>query len=101
MIKKTFNLGEWCSGGVISVEIQDKQITIINRDWDVSKGWSKNSDQSNAKEVFRQSVMSYEDNARYDLDLILNDITSSYYSEEIIKWIESKIKLETEYPWRQ
>jgi hypothetical protein len=32
MKKKTFNIGEYCRGGVISIEITKKEIVIIDGD---------------------------------------------------------------------
>lgn len=93
MPKKTFKIGEYCKGGVISVEINDDVITLIGKDWDGSTGYRKSSNQSNAKEFIRKSIK----NGYSSYDLVydfLIDLTTHYYTEEIIKWINSKIKLQ-------
>jgi hypothetical protein len=88
---KTFKIGEYAKGGIITVEIVGKIIFVIGKNWDVSKGTSKGSNQSGAKEFTRGSVVATEENAYRKLDDFLNDLTTSYYSDVIIKWIESKV----------
>ena len=53
---KTWKIGEYCQGGVITVEITGKVIAIIGKDWDTSTGYRKSSNQSNAKEFTRGTV---------------------------------------------
>ena len=96
---KTFKLGELSRGGVITVEITGKLIVVIGKEWDISKGFKRNSDQSNAKEFTRGSCMSYEDNARYKLFEYLSDLTTSGYADKIIDWIKTKVKLGNEMNW--
>jgi hypothetical protein len=93
---KTFNIGECALGGVITVEIQGKVITVIGKDWDFSAGSSKNSDQSNAEEFIRGTVLSTEPNAKRKLMDFLEYLTTYYYAQEICKWVESKTTLEPE-----
>jgi hypothetical protein len=92
-ITKTWKLGEVCQGGIITVEIQGNSIAIIGKEWDFSTGSRRSSDQSNAKE-FRRDIVAVDDSgASYKLRNILCDLSTSYHSDEISKWIESKVKL--------
>lgn len=106
MLTKTFKIGEYCKGGIITVEIKDnsnfpnaKVIDIIGKEWDLSKGTSRMSCQCNAKEWTRLTVVSSDETAKRKADEFLNDLTTSYYTDEIIKWIETKVKFETSFRW--
>lgn len=92
---KTWKIGEYAKGGVITVEIQGEIINVIGKDWDMSQGTKRGSNQSNAKEFTRETVLSSHDNCRRILSNFLNDLTTSYYSDKIIEWIESKVELKT------
>ena len=94
---KTWLLGENCQGGVITIVINGKMIEVQGKEWDFSKGSNKNSDQSNAKIFRRDIVMADNLDSKYNLLDILNDLTSSYYADEICNWIESKVQLKTEF----
>lgn len=90
---KTWKIGEYCNGGIITVNIIDNTIIIINKEWDDSKGHKRSSDQSNAQELQRATIDSTEDNAYNKIYDFLSDLTTSYYAEEVIKWMTSKIKI--------
>ena len=90
---KTWKLGEVCQGGVITVEIKGKVIFVIGKEWDTSQGFSKKSNQSNAKEFARASGLATEPNIRMKLDNFLCDLSTSYHAGQIIEWIESKVDL--------
>jgi len=94
---KTFKIGEYAKGGVITAEINGKVITVIGKEWDYSKGSRKSSDQSNAKEFTRGTVLANEQDAEWKLSNFLCDLTTSYYADEIIKWIKSKVEIRTEF----
>jgi hypothetical protein len=94
---KTFKIGEYCKGGIITVEITGKVITIIGKNWDYSKGSNKGSDQSGAKEFTRGTVDTTDDNVYRKLYDFLSDLTTHYYSEQIIEWIMSKTELKKTY----
>lgn len=96
---KTFKIGEYAKGGVITVEITGKIVTIIGKDWDFSKGSRKSSDQSNAKEFTRGTIATTDDQAKRKIEQFLNDLTTSYYSGEILKWIETKVALPKSLFW--
>jgi len=96
---KTFKIGEYAKGGVITVEIKGKIVTVIGKEWDFSTGSRKSSDQSNAKEFTRGMVNVEDSNAyRNTLDFLC-DLTTSYYADQIMKWIETKVKFNKSLNW--
>lgn len=97
MAKRTFKIGEYCSGGIIAVEITKDEIIIINKEWDFSKGTRKGSDQSNAKERFRDSTPIDNPDLHYTLRGHLLNYTNSYYAGKIIDWIATKVPKAKEY----
>jgi hypothetical protein len=99
MTSKTFKIGEYCKGGIITVEITGKIITVIGKEWDYSTGTRRSSDQSKAEEFTRGTADATDSNVRRKLSEFINDLTTSYYTDQIIKWIESKVKLETSLFW--
>lgn len=96
--KKTFNIGESAQGGVITIEIKNNLVTIIMKEWDISKGTNKNSDQSGAKE-FNRCEADVSIRGAYDkLNEFLWDMTTAYYADELLKWVKSKVQfVEYEY----
>lgn len=99
MATKTFKIGEYCKGGIITVEIKGELITVIGKDWDMSAGTRKSSNQSNAKEFTRETVLATNKNVHRLLTNFLEDLTTSYYADQVIQWIESKVKLQPELCW--
>ena len=98
---KTWKIGEYAKGGVISVEIEStfrngNVITIIGKEWDSSQGYKKNSNQSNAKEWTRLTLGLYAPCLSADAydkcSDFLNDLTTSYYADEILKWVKTKLQ---------
>lgn len=96
MKTKTFKIGESARGGIITVEIKGKVISVIGKEWDYSKGSRRSSDQSNAKEFTRGTVLSTDRQVERKLSDFLCDLTTYYYSEIIIDWIKSKIEFKPE-----
>lgn len=98
MATKTFKIGEYANGGVITAEVSKTKVTIIGKEWDFSKGSRRGSDQSNAKEFTRKSFPICDGNSfvREVLDF-LGDLTTSYHAENIYKWIESKLPANRNY----
>lgn len=92
---KTWKIGEYAQGGVITVEITGKVISIIGKEWDMSKGTSKSSDQSNAKEFTRGTISADDRDAYRKMYEFLSDLTTHYYADTILEWIKSKVKLES------
>lgn len=99
MATKTFKIGEYCKGGIISVETTAKKVIVIGKIWDYSKGSSKGSDQSNAKEFTRLEVMTDEPDAEKKVDWFLFDLTTSYYAGQVLDWINTKTKFKAENIW--
>ena len=91
MATKTFKIGEYAKGGVITVETTDSLITVIGKEWDYSKGSNKGSDQSGAEEFTRKSFNPNDENCMRELEMFLNDLTTSFHTDTIIKWIETKV----------
>ncbi len=96
---KTFKIGEYAKGGVITVNITGKVITIIGKDWDFSTGSRKSSDQSNAKEFTRGTTDTTDPQAYRKIYQFLIDLTTHYYSEQILEWIQSKTNLQKQLFW--
>lgn len=94
---KTWKIGECAQGGVITIEVTGKQIDIIGKEWDFSTGTRRSSNQSNAKEFIRTTVMANENNAYWKIKETLEDLTTSYHRGEMMKWIESKVKIEFDF----
>jgi hypothetical protein len=90
---KTFKIGEYAKGGVITVNVNGKIVTVIGKEWDMSQGTRKSSDQSNAKEFTRGTLDTTLSSAYRQLSDFLCDLTTSYYADQIIEWIETKVKL--------
>jgi len=99
MAKKTWKLGEVCRGGIITVETKENKVTIIGKEWDFAAGSNRGSNQSNAKEWTRLEVNAEWSEATRELTGFLQDLTTSYYTDNIMKWIESKTKLTKKMFW--
>ena len=82
MAKKTFKIGEYAVGGIISVEITGKVIQVKALDW------------NSKEEVSTGSVMSDERQAQWKLDSYLNELTSSYYADKVLNWIKTKVSFD-------
>jgi len=90
---KTFKIGEYCVGGIITVEITGNVLTIINKDWDTSAGYNRGSNQSKAKELSRGSVVmneGWDNNWRMKAFMYLTELTTAYYADKILDWVEKK-----------
>lgn len=96
---KTWKLGEVAQGGVITVEVKNKEITVIGKEWDFSTGTRRDSDQSNAKEFTRKTFNADAKNVQRELADFLCDLTTSYWADEITKWIETKVTLHKPMFW--
>jgi len=89
MAIKTFKIGEYCRGGVITAMTHNNWVTLIGKEWDQSAGDSKSSDQSNAKEFTRFKIETTTEHAIYEIEEWLNDMTTSFYTDQIIQWLKS------------
>lgn len=90
MATKTFKLGEVARGGIITADVTKTQIAIIGKEWDYSQGSRRSSNQTKAKEWTRRTVNITDPSAFRTLDFFLNDLTTSYYSDQNLKWVKSK-----------
>ena len=100
MATKTFKIGEYCRGGIITVETKGSKVAIIGKDWDMSQGTRKSSNQKNAKEWTRIEVDATRgSDARREAMDFLWDLTSSYYADEVMKFIESKVEFKSIMDW--
>lgn len=90
MATKTFKIGEYCKGGVITVTTTKDSVLIQAKEWDLSQGSNKGSNQSNAKEWNRLEVSTSSRDAERQLDLFLFDLTTSYYAGQVMDWIKTK-----------
>ena len=99
MAKKTFKIGEYCKGGIITVETKKNKVAIIAKDWDHSAGSRKGSNQSNAKEFDRVELDFELDGSQRNADNFLNDLTTSYYAGQVMDWIKTKINVELKSFW--
>jgi len=99
MASKTFKIGECAKGGVITAIATKTKVTIIGKEWDSSKGFNKSSDQSNAKEWTRLEVSTNSSDADRQLTMFLNDLTTSYYTDQVIDWCTSKSDLNKRMFW--
>ena len=94
MSTRTFKIGECCKGGIITVNISTfGTITLIGKEWDGSKGYSRSSNQSNAKEFTNKNFNSNDNNCNFKLFMFLTDLTTAYYANKIIDYIKSKIRI--------
>jgi hypothetical protein len=91
MATKTWKIGEYCRGGIITIETTKTQVKVIAKEWDYSKGSSKGSDQSKAKEWNRLEVNLSNSDAESKVNWFLFDLTTSYYTDEILDWIKTKV----------
>jgi hypothetical protein len=55
--------------------------------------------QTNAKEFISKAFNPNANNCMRELEMFLNDLTSSYYASEIIKWIETKVQITKSLRW--
>jgi hypothetical protein len=99
MKTKTWKIGEYAVGGVITVQITYDTIIVINKEWDYSAGSNRGSNQSKAKELTRKMVLIDEPGAYMDIDKFLNNITTYYYAEKILDWITENSRLTPNMYW--
>ena len=99
MAKKTWKLGEVCRGGIITVETKGNDVAIIGKDWDYSEGTRRGSNQSNAKEWTRFELSANDSRFGWGASQFLNNLTTSYHSDIIMKWIESKVDIKGSPMW--
>lgn len=93
MKTKTWKIGEYAKGGIITVKITGETVVVIGKEWDFSAGSNRGSNQSNAKEFTRGTVRSTDWNSYRELYNFLSDLTTPYYADTILKWIKTVVPL--------
>ena len=93
MATKTFKIGEYARGGIITAEVKGTNVIIIGKEWDFSGGSTRKASQKNAKEFTRLTVDARNTYAYNDLHDFLNNLTSYGWAEKVIEWVETKTKL--------
>ena len=96
---KTWKIGEYAKGGIITVETKGNKVSIINKQWDFSKGTRRSSNQTNADVLDRREYDCDSSSPERDISNFLHELTTSYYSDEILKWIESKVDIKRSMFW--
>jgi hypothetical protein len=92
MATKTWRLGELAKGGVITVTTTKNSVLVQAKEWDNSAGYNKGSNQSKAKEWNRLEVNLTDSQAEKKVDWFLFDLTTSYWTGEIMDWIKTKVE---------
>jgi len=57
-------------------------------------GTRRGSNQSNAKEWTRGTISADDRDCRRKLYMFLSDLSTSYYADKIIEWINSQVEIE-------
>lgn len=86
---KTWKIGEYARGGVITAKVNGTKATVIGKEWDFSAGSTRGSNQSNAQEFTRVTADVSRD-GDYQLENFLNRLTTPYYTGQIMDWIREK-----------
>ena len=80
---RTFRIGEYAVGGIIRVRINLESIFIQTLDWDTEKEVTRNSFPLN-------------DESYWLISDRLHELTSSFYAERIMKFIEENAEIHSE-----
>lgn len=99
MATKTFKIGEYCKGGIITAEVSKSKVIIIGKEWDYSKGSNKGSDQSQAKEWTRLEVSTELSSSSRKLSDFLCDLTTSYYADIVMEYVKKNTTLKDSFFW--
>jgi len=92
MATKTWKIGERCIGGIITAVTKKDVVTIISKEWDMSAGTKKSSNQSNAKERDRLEV-NLVTTFMWEIELAnyIEQLSTHYHADEIVNWVRSKV----------
>ena len=99
MASKTFKIGEYARGGVVTAETKGYAVTLIAKEWDTSAGYTKKSSQTNAKELYRITVDATTNDARWKLFDWLSEESTSYWADEVLKWVATKVSFKKDTMW--
>jgi hypothetical protein len=78
-MKKTFKLGEYCTGGIIQAIVSEDKTVVRIRNATMQK-------ETIEIRVFRWPL------DLFNIEMFLNGLTTSYYASKIIGWIEGDSK---------
>ena len=92
MAEKTWKIGESAKGGVITVKTTKTQFVIIGREWDFKAGSGRGSSQAAALPFDKKTFKLDDPQAKQKAFMYLTDLTTSYYADNILKWISSKVE---------
>jgi hypothetical protein len=90
MPTKTWKIGEYCAGGIITAEVKGDKVALIGKQWDHAAGGRKSS-QKNNKEWCRREVDTKDQNAKEWATQFLNELTTHYYAEKVMDWVATKV----------
>lgn len=99
MATKTWKIGEYCQGGIITVETKSNNVAIIGKEWDLSQGTRRSSNQKNAKEFTRLELNAEDEDFDRAACAFLMDLTTSYYADQVMGWISSKVNVNKQLFW--
>lgn len=81
MATKSFKIGEYAVGGIIKVTIGVTSITVQALDY-------------YSKVVVNEKAFELSDDSYWSIKDYLHDLTSSYYTDKIMKYIEKTANIE-------
>jgi hypothetical protein len=84
MAQKTFKIGEYAIGGIITVRIVDTIVGINALDWNTKKVVMNNNF------VVKDSFFN---DPYQEINEYLNELTSFYYAGKILDWIKLNLKI--------
>ncbi len=93
MATKTWKIGEYCRGGIITAIATRTKVTIIAKELDLTQGTRRGSNQSNAQEWDRLEIELDSGDVYNELYTYLTDLTSHGWAEKVIDWVDSKIPM--------
>lgn len=95
----TWKIGEYCTGGIITVNVEDNRVRLILKDWDYSTGSRRSSDQTNATVLEHVTYNADDQDAYRDMIQQLGVWTTSYYAEKVMEWVMTKVNIRKSLFW--
>ena len=81
MASKTFKIGECAVGGIIRVNTNGETVEVRSMDWNTNDILSK------------YEINLKREGARQDIVNVLEELTTHYYADNIMKWLETKVTI--------
>lgn len=75
-MKKLYHIGEYAIGGTLEVQILSDAVKVIVKKYKTNK-----------------KIDDYVTNDFYKLNSYLNEVTSCYYADQILEWIDNNSKI--------